>query len=1117
MLEAAMGRSGRPNPHSSFREERVMSCMRMLLPMFTLWALVTAAPAQECVDYADYLYREEYLDNSYLRNVYSGGALVAEGGLVLAADESDGLGIVDASDPRDLRYLGGADAPNTAKAVGVSGSYAYVGGDYGFWVADISDPEVPIFVGSLDVPGETVLSVAIAGGYAYAGCSDSLHVIDISTPESPSAVAAVDVLIACGVEVVGDYLYVAEYYEGLKIYDVSNPLAPVLAGTRDTPGYARSVAVADTFAYVADGTSGLQVINVADPSSPVIVGSVDTPGNAFDVVVIGSRAFVADYEGGLQAIDISDPEDPFVSGHIEADLYAVALVAMGEHVCVADRGFGLEVIRITDVETPPDELGSVTLPNSYVGKVTVDGTRAYVSTTAAGLCIVDVADPEAPAVLGLANTPGQARDAIVDEDYAYIADGYSLQVADVSNPYSPAIIGSIEGLSYTFCIAKHGDVVYVQDDVTESLLCIDVSDPSAPMIVGGVETTGQTVNDIGYSQGHVFLAAYDSGLIVVDVSDPSAPRVVARDESIVARSLAVAGNNLYVLASAPYSYRLAVLDITDPEDPQLLSDAVAVAPTSGGIAVAGRHVYASGYYGGFHVIDVSDPSDPQPVGGAVKIAGVEYGEGAKGLCFSGDQVYQSANVTGLHVFPRQCGLAAEFDAEPLAGYGDVQFTDRSSGDVTSWTWDFGDSTTSGEQHPLHSYAAPGTYSVSLTVENPGDSHTLLKRECVTVLPSEVIANFYASTYLGQSPLTVDFIDKTTGAVIDSIRWDFDDGETATESRPSHVFTEAGDYDVTLVAFGPANADTMARRVEVRAEEPVIQSVTDIPGDQGGHVYLDVLRSAYDDDPLRDIEIYTVQRRDNGDWVNLLSAGAYGESHYYFEARTLADSTAGDPALAEFRVIAFMMEGGFASDSATGYSVDNIAPEAPGGLGAVGGVEFVSLSWDTSGEEDFSYYAVYRDTLEGFEPETPIGYATDPTFDDLDPPAGVNLWYRVTAVDAHGNESDPSESVAPDGTGIVDEPPARFYLGPAVPNPFNPTTTIAYWIPEWAAGQDLTLRIYDVRGRLVRTLLDGGCTPGRRCVVWDGRDDRGAAAASGVYLYRMEAGEFRADRKMMLLK
>jgi len=94
-------------------------------------------------------------------------------------------------------------------------------------------------------------------------------------------------------------------------------------------------------------------------------------------------------------------------------------------------------------------------------------------------------------------------------------------------------------------------------------------------------------------------------------------------------------------------------------------------------------------------------------------------------------------------------------------------------------------------------------------------------------------------------------------------------------------------------------------------------------------------------------------------------------------------------------------------------------------------------------------------------------------------------------------------------------PDRFALYQNVPNPFNPTTTTRYDVP--AGGGRVSLVIYDVNGRVVRTLVDRADEPGAKSVVWDGMDEKGVAVSSGVYFYRLVGPGFSETRKMAVMK
>ena len=96
-----------------------------------------------------------------------------------------------------------------------------------------------------------------------------------------------------------------------------------------------------------------------------------------------------------------------------------------------------------------------------------------------------------------------------------------------------------------------------------------------------------------------------------------------------------------------------------------------------------------------------------------------------------------------------------------------------------------------------------------------------------------------------------------------------------------------------------------------------------------------------------------------------------------------------------------------------------------------------------------------------------------------------------------------------------QPPEQWGLEQNYPNPFNPNTLISYDVP--IGGGVVSLHIYDVRGRLVKTLADGRETAGRKTVMWDATDDRGQTVSTGIYFYQLIADGFSQTRKMVLMK
>jgi hypothetical protein len=93
-------------------------------------------------------------------------------------------------------------------------------------------------------------------------------------------------------------------------------------------------------------------------------------------------------------------------------------------------------------------------------------------------------------------------------------------------------------------------------------------------------------------------------------------------------------------------------------------------------------------------------------------------------------------------------------------------------------------------------------------------------------------------------------------------------------------------------------------------------------------------------------------------------------------------------------------------------------------------------------------------------------------------------------------------------------PNEFVLYQNYPNPFNPSTTIQYELPAYT---NVQLKIYDILGNELRTLVNESQQPGKKIYQWDGKDDSGRVVSSGVYFYQLRTKEFLQTKKLMLLK
>ena len=232
--------------------------------------------------------------------------------------------------------------------------------------------------------------------------------------------------------------------------------------------------------------------------------------------------------------------------------------------------------------------------------------------------------------------------------------------------------------------------------------------------------------------------------------------------------------------------------------------------------------------------------------------------------------------------------------------------------------------------------------------------------------------------------------------------------------------------------------------------------------------------------------------------------------------TLCDSTitAGE-CWSAFFISALTPTAFYDSPVDSGYSKDNLAPPTPTSFAVSYNTGSGNhLVWDAVAANDWAGFRVYRESTPGFTPSpaTLVHSTTQTTWNDPAYDGGV-VHYRVTSFDVAGNESEPTSSTTVTAVGNTPQS-LKLELGPNVPNPFNPSTTIPFTIP--SAGR-VTITIYDVSGARVRTLVNAEYQPGTHSVVWDGRNDAGATVGSGVYLARLAHAGAVQSRKMVVTK
>jgi FlgD Ig-like domain len=376
---------------------------------------------------------------------------------------------------------------------------------------------------------------------------------------------------------------------------------------------------------------------------------------------------------------------------------------------------------------------------------------------------------------------------------------------------------------------------------------------------------------------------------------------------------------------------------------------------------------------------------------------------------------------------------------------------------------------------------------------------------------------------------------------------------------------AGDMGAVILTWQDernGTSDIYALRIEGQhgswgQPEPVLVSVADIPGDQGGKVKVDWMASGWDVPSLQTISHYSVWRatdavvaatvasrcatvRHPSDiprcfaghaiWVQHLASGdyywewvgnqdAHYRSAYSFSASTRSDSTTLGPAEHFFFVSAHTADPYvfFDSNIMSGHSVDNLAPAAPLLLTAQRVGADVVLRWHGVSVPDLLHYAVYRATSPGVT-AVPIHFvsnAVDTVLVDTTPPSS-SAYYVVTALDIHENQSVPSNeaSVSP-STGVSETVPINgLTVLPNRPNPFTGTTELAVGLP---AASGIEIEVYDAAGRRARAQIVSRRQAGWQRITFDGRDDAGRLLPSGIYFMRFRVRGDTVTRKLVIAR
>lgn len=758
---------------------------------------------------------------------------------------------------------------------------------------------------------------------------------------------------------------------------------------------------------------------------------------------------------------------------------------------------------------------------SCYGWTSPGGAEFAIIGVSTGTSIVDVTIPTAPVEKGFIAGPNSSwREMKTHGNYLYIvsegsgAPNPGLQIVNLAAT-PPVLVGTFTGTfntahsitivdGYAYCNGAR------QNGTQVGIRILDLANPTAPVDVGG--WNGFYTHDCQVRGNRLYAACINSSLLaIVDITNRAAAATIT--------TFTWAGNkahNCDLTGDGKYLYttdevaggRLRIFDIQDLGNVQQVANYTANAGAIvHNVHIRGDRAYVAYYTEGVRVLDISDPVYPVEIGYYDTWPGASGGFNGNWAVYpyaTADQFYASDISTGLYILRHVPttgavrGTVTDFDsAAPIGGaiariVGGTNATTNGSGFYKIYHQP-------GLQKLVTSIFGYQTDSTDVSIVLNGNT------------TQDVALRRLPGTAVGGSVTDAMSAMSLPGATL-----------TLTGTPLTDASDGTGVYGFTSVPYGVYVLDAsrfgyvpQQRTVSVTQHEPFAPVVEDFAL-QPAAIAVDFEAGA-----ASWTRVAPGNQATSGLWVWSDPVGSGGG------AVQPEDDHSVDP-------------GHFCWVTANAASPSSGVGDADVDGGAT---ILLSPTLDLSGVSNpvISYWRWYVNDA-GSNPGTDtlrveISNNNGSTWKVLEKvlqsqgawvnktiavssllPPTATMRVRFIAEDLGGGsvvEAAMDDFMVFDQAPTAAVPPVTFNrLYPNVPNPFNPSTTVRF---DLERPSRTTIRIHDVRGRLVRSLVNGPVEAGTHTAIWNGRDDRGRAVASGVYVLRLEAGEYRASRRIVLTK
>ena len=780
--------------------------------------------------------------------------MAVSGKYAYIADDNKGLMIVDISDPRNLQLVSRYDTAGSSRGVAVSDGYAYIAdGNKGLVIVDISDPENPMEEGHYDTAGDA-FGVVVIGSYAYVADSyDDLVIVDISDPGNPTERGHYDTAsFAYGLVVRGKYAYIGNWGSGLVILELHFPPDAALHVSADNVRVTNITVRNSSHTGVLVDADNVEIQNCKVTGNNVGIRVI----NGSEHIVIHDCNIFENHAGGLNAwfndgITVStinnwwgDPSGPYHStlnpdglGNIASDnlIFDPWLTLPFDYRVHYVSISGDDTSGIGEEENPYKTIQkAIDMANEWDTIKVASGTFSESITVNKRFVTVIGDSPETTildaggattVVLITADNVHLDSFAIrnATENGILITDSAGVKIIDCAFPENSNDLNltnsmDIQLINSTFETVNFNDA---SSSITVLwLIDLKITDNRSGLIpnahakitdaFGTTEFNGYTdeegkilqINVIDYYQNLTSRLEYNPCTISIwkdgylnfeeENSINSFTRLTYQLQTHILPESIISG------------------DIVRKENMDHVID-------FDGYESAGREITYYWEFGDGDISTSQNPSHTYTFPGVYQV----------NLTVTDD--YDNSSTSSIALLVENFIPIARIESDTDYTFEDnpIEFSARDSWDTISdsltFLWDFGDNTDSSEVSPIHVYQDEGEYTVALTTTDMfgGESKALLSITVTNIEPWIIETNVTGMHYPGK-PLRFVVTADDTSMDLPSLEYkcDFGDGTIAYEQNVTHVYREAGMFNVTITVTDNNGASDSAG-IQIIISDPQI--------------------------------------------------------------------------------------------------------------------------------------------------------------------------------------------------------------------------------------------------------------------------------------------------------